>query len=47
MNEPYMKMAEIETKYRNLWVLIADTKSDRRYQLLGGSVRRPAGIRDG
>ena len=38
MTEPYMKMTEIETKYRNLWVLIADTKSDRRYQLLGGHV---------
>ena len=38
MNEPYMKMAEIETKYRDQWVLIADAKFDKYDRILGGHV---------
>jgi hypothetical protein len=38
MTEPYLTIAEIEKKYRDLWVLIADTRHDRRHRLLGGHV---------
>ena len=34
----YMKLADIEKKYDKLWVLIADTRHDRRHRLLGGHV---------
>ena len=38
MTEPYMKMAEIETKYPNQWVLINQPKTTKYQQVLGGHV---------
>lgn len=38
MSEPYMKMAEIEKLYRNLWVLIDEPRLGGRHELLGGRV---------
>ena len=38
MAEPYMTMAEIEAKYPNQWVLIANPKVNRRQKIVGGHV---------
>jgi hypothetical protein len=38
MAEPYMTMAEIEAKYPNEWVLIANPKLTRYQEVVGGVV---------
>lgn len=38
MGEPYLTWAEIEKKYDQQWVLVADPKHDRHERLLGGRV---------
>jgi hypothetical protein len=38
MAEPYMTMAEIEAKFPNEWVLIADPKMTRHHEIVGGVV---------
>jgi hypothetical protein len=38
MAEPYRTMAEIEARYPNEWVLVADPKVDRLDDVVGGRV---------
>jgi hypothetical protein len=38
MTEPYLTMTEIEDKYRDEWVLIADARFDKYDRLVGGHV---------
>lgn len=38
MSEPYLTVAEIEAKYPNEWVLLANPKKDRSNRVVGGFV---------
>ena len=38
MAEPYLTMAEIEAKYPNEWVLIANPKLSKHHEIVGGVV---------